>query len=434
MRTAPRRLLPTAATTLLVLAGTLAIAGDRSRPLPDHGPNVVAQWHALGAATITGANPAGVPPATPEETAPGYDLDMATLHVAIYDALANASFGHRPVKARVAPRLWHHLVPQEYIVHGAACTVMGTLYPSRFSYYQPTCDAARNQNAKARLLAFDLGTQVAAQVLAWRANDGRLTPLPPFVDGTLPGEFRNLNPAASPINRTRPYVTPFSMHSPSQFRAPGPPALASGQYAADVMETRELGSATSTVRSDFQSTNARFHTMPPPLFWTSNYQQFATSRPTLAQNARLMAALWMGQADGSIACFESKYHFLLWRPVQAIRMADLDGNPATDPADPAWAPFLPTPNHPEYPAAHSCLAGVTAEILEHEFGSRLSFTFSSTVTATQQEYESPAALVSTIGQARLAGGMHFRSATVDGARQGRKVAWHLLRKYFGSGR
>jgi hypothetical protein len=308
---------------------------------------------------------------------------------------------------------------------------LGTLYPSRFAVYQPTCDAARNQSAKARLLAFDLGARVASQVLAWRANDGRLTPLQPFVDGTLPGEFRNLNPAGSPVNRNRPYVLPFSLDSAQQFRAQGPPALISARYAADVQETRELGSATSTTRTESQATNARFHTMPPPLFWTSNYLQFARSRPTLADNAALMAALWMTHADATIACFESKYHFMSWRPLQAIRMADLDGNPATDPADPAWAPFLPTPNHPEYPAAHSCLAGATAEILAQTFGTRrLSFTFSSSVTASQQEYATVDDLVSTIQQARMAGGMHFRSATVDGARQGRKVAQHVLRTHF----
>lgn len=425
----PQRL--AAMLSLVLLAGDLALARERPRPLPDYGPNAVAQWHALGAATITGTNPAGILPVTPEETAPAYDLDMATLHVAIHDALAHATAGHRPVKGRVPMRLLYLLLPQDYIVHGAGCAVLTALYPSRFSHYQPTCDAARAQTGKARQLAFDLGTQVAAQVIAWRANDGRLTPLPAFVDGALAGQFRSLNPAASPVNRNRPFVLPFSLHGAAQFRAPGPPALTSARYAADVQETRTLGSANSTTRTEVQTTNARFHTMPPPLFWTSNYLQFASSRPTLMGNARLMAALWMGQADATIACFESKYHFLLWRPVNAIRLADQDGNAATDPADPLWATVVPTPNHPEYPAAHSCLAAMTAEILDQQFGThRLNFSFSSSVTASQQEYESTDSMVGTIQQARIAGGMHFRSATVDGARQGRKVAKHLLKRYF----
>ena len=175
--------------------------------------------------------------------------------------------------------------------------------------------------------------------------------------------------------------------------------------------------------------------MPPPLFWTTNYQQFATSRPSLLENARLMAALWVGHADATIACFESKYHFLTWRPLHAIRLADTDGNPATDPADPTWTPVLPTPNHPEYPAAHSCIASVTASILEDEFGtSKLAFTFASSVTGSQQEYQSTNDLVSTIQRARIAGGMHFRSATVAGEELGKQVARHLLRRNFRAAR
>ena len=37
----------------------------------------------------------------------------------------------------------------------------------------------------------------------------------------------------------------------------------------------------------------------------------------------------------------------LWRPFQAIRYADEDNNPATDP-DPSWNSYLPTPSHPAY--------------------------------------------------------------------------------------
>jgi hypothetical protein len=264
----------------------------------------------------------------------------------------------------------------------------------------------------------------------WRANDGRLTSLPAFENGTQPGQFRNLGTPPVPVNRTRPYVLPFSISNAAQFRAEGPPALGSAEYAADVLEARTLGSAASTVRTPAQTTNARFHTMPPPLFWTTNLLQFATSQPTLVENARLMAALWVGHSDAITACFESKYHFLAWRPVHAIRLADIDGNPATE-ADADWAPVVATPNHPEYPAAHSCGTGVAAEILTQVFGTKkLRFTFSSSVTGTQQEYESTDAMDATIQQARILGGMHFRTATVHGRVMGMKVAKQLMHQYF----
>ena len=51
-----------------------------------------------------------------------------------------------------------------------------------------------------------------------------------------------------------------------------------------------------------------------------------------------------------------------WRPQSAIPLADTDGNNATV-ADAGWLPVVSTPNHPEYPAAHACAAGATAEVL-----------------------------------------------------------------------
>ena len=39
----------------------------------------------------------------------------------------------------------------------------------------------------------------------------------------------------------------------------------------------------------------------------------------------------MAICDGSIACFDTKFHYNFWRPVTAIRAGDTDGNDLTDP-------------------------------------------------------------------------------------------------------
>ena len=68
-----------------------------------------------------------------------------------------------------------------------------------------------------------------------------------------------------------------------------------------------------------------------------------------------MAMMSVTYADALIACFDAKYHYAFWRPITAIRAGDTDGNAATV-GDPTWSPLLPgTPNHPEYPSAHSCV-------------------------------------------------------------------------------
>ena len=71
--------------------------------------------------------------------------------------------------------------------------------------------------------------------------------------------------------------------------------------------------------------------------------------------ARFMAMMSVTYADGLIACFDAKYLYERWRPITAIRAGDTDGNSETV-GDPSWTPLLAaTPNHPEYPSAHSCI-------------------------------------------------------------------------------
>lgn len=424
-------------TTLsLVAAAALAVVaacgggGDNGREdlqnrplaLPNYGPNAVSLWHGVGAAVVTApALAAG----TPEERRPIYALDMATLHAAIYDAVVSLSRTHRPFIAQVAAEAG---LPQDAAVHAAAHAVLSGLFPSRSAQYQPTYDAAvaALPPGPATTRALEVGREVARQVLASRADDGRWTAVPPYVPGTAPGDFRGLNP----INMTLPFVRPFGVLSNTQFRSGEPPALTSTEYAADFNETKAYGSATSSVRTPAQTEAARFHTMPPPLFWTRNLQQFATSQPTLAGNARAMAMLYVAQADATNTCFETKYHYNRWRPLSAIPLADTDGNPATEP-DAAWTPVVPTPNHPEYPAAHGCVSGSMAEVLKSLFGTkRLSFSFSSSVTGTTHAYTSVDEFFDEVRDARIHGGMHFRTSVDAGRVLGMQVAKWIDHNHF----
>jgi hypothetical protein len=115
-----------------------------------------------------------------------------------------------------------------------------------------------------------------------------------------------------------PSIRLFALTSAAQSRAPGPAALTSAAYAADFNETRSMGGATSTSRTAEQSVGARFHTEAPPVFWTRNLRPFIMTNRPLADQARLGGLLWVVHADATIACFESKYFFLAWRPFSAI--------------------------------------------------------------------------------------------------------------------
>jgi hypothetical protein len=237
----------------------------------------------------------------------------------------------------------------------------------------------------------------------------------------------------NPVLAFAPYMRPIALESASQFRADGPPDLTSFSYAKDVNEVKTFGSATSTVRTAAQTDLARFHTGPPPRFWTRNMRRFATDGRSVLEHARLMAMLWVAQADATVACFDSKYHFDFWRPLSAIQLAGTDGNPATL-EDPAWAPVVPTPNHPEYPAAHSCNAAAVAAVLNRYFGSdKVAFTIDSQVaglTKTSFRYRKTGDFVKDVKNARVLGGMHYRNSVNDGATLGSRVGNYIARHYF----
>jgi hypothetical protein len=223
-------------------------------------------------------------------------------------------------------------------------------------------------------------------------------------------------------------MTPWVPTRPSLFRPAPPPAPASAEYATDFNETKMWGSATGSMRQQADSDVAVFWSGNGTLFWTRIAGQLAASRHrTLAENAHLFAVLHVAMADASIACWDAKYRYLLWRPVTAIRSLDNDGNSATD-ADPSWTPFLTTSAHPEYPSGHSNLAGAAATVLEAIFGDDAVFTATSeTMTGAERSFVGFSGAVAEMHDARVFGGMHFRTACVRGSALGSTVARYVMR-------
>jgi hypothetical protein len=140
----------------------------------------------------------------------------------------------------------------------------------------------------------------------------------------------------------------------------------------------------------------------------------------------LLALMNLAEADGVLCCWEAKYTYVFWRPITAIALADLDGNDATS-ADPSWTPLLITPSHPEYPSGHSTASGASAEVLAAFFGDDTEFSITSELTpGVTRYYTSFSGAVDEVRDARVFGGIHFRSACVDGQAVGRQVASHVL--------
>ena len=72
----------------------------------------------------------------------------------------------------------------------------------------------------------------------------------------IPGVWIPTGP--TPIGPYLGLMRPFSLDSADQFRPDGPPDLRSRKWARDYNEVKEIGSATSTTRTDEQTLAARF--------------------------------------------------------------------------------------------------------------------------------------------------------------------------------
>jgi hypothetical protein len=381
--------------------------------IESQGPNPISIWNEIAFKTTGNVT--------------GHDL--VTVHLAMYDAVIAIAGTHQPYAIRpTTSGAGGGEVAMSAAAIEAAYRVLKGLFPAGGANYETayTDGIGAIADGAAKTQGMAIGAEVAAGMLALRANDGRATVLPPYVPGTLPGQFRGTNP----VNRIAPYVKPFATLDHAQFRAPAPPALDSSTYAADLNEVQAIASATSTQRSDAQTETARFHTEPPNTFWARNLRQFAMASTSLADNARLAAMLWTAWQDAGSGCFESKYHYNYWRPTSAINLADTDGNPATV-ADPAWAPVVPTPNHPEYPAAHGCASGAVAEALRTFYDAKkVRFNFDSTVTGQTHHYDDSDDLTREIINARVWGGMHFRNSGERGVEMGKQVSHWISKNHF----
>ena len=130
----------------------------------------------------------------------------------------------------------------------------------------------------------------------------------------------------------------------------------------------------------------------------------------------------MAISDSLVASFLNKYHHNFWRPETAIHGGDSDGNPDTV-ADPSFVPFVTTPCFPSYPSNHGSAANGAAEVMRHLYGDDgHSITLTNpAVPAITLQYTSFRQITGDISDARVYGGIHFRTDQVAGARLGRSV-------------
>ena len=238
-----------------------------------------------------------------------------------------------------------------------------------------------------------LGRAVGAKVLVFAAGDraGLANPgTPPIGDGY----WRSSGAA---LVRGLYRARPFYLASDSQVRPAPPPAFGSAAFQAALAEVRQISDtrtaeqlAIATYWNIQQSgrRNAPFNNKAVELIRKYHIQD--------AEAARIMFLMSSAVFDGSIGCFDAKYHYWFIRPPQA---------------DPVITTPVGLPNHPSYPSAHSCVSGSASGVLMAFFPD----------DAAQLDDMSTEASLS-----RLYAGIHYRFDMEAGVALGRAVAGAAL--------
>jgi hypothetical protein len=274
------------------------------------------------------------------------------------------------------------------------------------------------------------GERVALDILAWRSGDGFNAVVSPFSGGTAPGVWRSVPTGAlAAVFPQVAVMTPFAMTSHSQFRPGPPPALGSAEYAVDVNEVKTLGRAMGSSRTTEQTDLARLWHAVAPIDENATFGALLPTGLELVDKARIFALLNIAMADAYIYIFDAKYTYNLWRPYHAIRLADTDGNPATSP-DPDWTSLIqPTPNHQEYPSAHSAISGAALRMMNNLLGNQAFTLRSPGYPSFVYTYPSFSAGALGVQNARIWGGIHYRFATQVGASGGAAVADYIFENF-----
>ncbi len=228
------------------------------------------------------------------------------------------------------------------------------------------------------------------------------------------------------------------MDTCSQFMPPRPHSytLAKGSpYEKELDEVYQTGKNLDKVKQDiayFWDDNAfvmnvaghvmyASKKMTPGGHWLAIAQTVARQRKlNMMQTVEAYALTSFALSDGFISCWDEKYRTKTIRPETVINKS----------IDPKWAPFLQTPPFPEYPSGHSVISNAAATVLTELMGDNIAFTDSTEFQYGHgvRSFKSFRDAANEASISRLYGGIHYRSALVNGQIEGEKVGKWVIEK------
>lgn len=382
--------------------------------------DVVLEWNeiAINTALASGQNP--------------FDLSRvaAITQLAVFEAV-NAITGN------YQPYLGSIVAPQGASADAAAIEAAYQVLSFYYSGSAATLDPARANslalipNGQAKDDGIATGDAAALAMILKRANDGSSPAQFKIPGPPVPGEWQATPSCPSPngvavgIFFQWQNVTPFGVPSAKAYLLDPPPALTSNIYAKAYNEVKTVGSLNSTERPQDRTNVVLFYavTSSTVVFDQAARQIAVAQGRSLSENARALALINMAISDSFVASFFNKYHYNFWRPETAIRAGDTDGNPKTE-ADPNFLPFILTPCFPSYPSNHASGSNGGAEAMRRIYGEGgHSITLSNpAVPGIVLHYTRFKQITDDVDDARVYGGIHFRTDQDAGGVLGRAIA------------
>lgn len=296
-----------------------------------------------------------------------------------------------------------------------------------------------NEEVYARSLAFGEKVSEAIWQRAIKDNYKEVQGMARYSPSDKPGKWKNTPPDY--LDAIQPFWTkmmPLVMDSSSQFKPVPPPAFSTNPSSPFYLEMKEVYD-TGKVLTEEQKIIAKYWDDNPAAVTHKGHMMFANKKPSPGGHWMNITALssqkvkhnWMqaSQAyalvavsmyDAFISCWDEKFRSEYIRPVTAIN-ENMDKN---------WQPFLQTPPFPEYTSGHSVASATIAAMLTKIFGDNFSFTddYEVPYIGISRSFPSFIKASEEACMSRLYGGIHFRSAIMNGRQQGRDLGAYIVGK------
>jgi hypothetical protein len=284
----------------------------------------------------------------------------------------------------------------------------------------------------------EFGYALADSILSRAEKDNykKIQGLPRYTLSQIKGKWIHTPPDYS--DAVQPYwnkMMPLVMDSASQFKPYPPPKYSKDKKSKFYLEMIEVYDINKKLNDSlkliatFWDDNASATTYkghlkyaikkPSPGGHWINIAAIACNKAQYdwLQSSQVYALTSISMYDAFLSCWDEKYRSEYIRPVTAIQ----------DLIDQNWDPFLQTPPFPEYTSGHSVVSNCIASVLTNIFGDNFQFldNYEKSYIGIERRFTSinNAAAEATIS--RLYGGIHFRSAVMNGATQGKQLGKYI---------